>query len=190
MAAEAAREFGVARSKIRHGLFLALGLLVFGVWILTLGGESIPDRNWIGLLALGLGLGLGFYAWRAGRRAGVQLRIDESGIWFKDWGVTVPWRDVADAYQTGHRLQPFVALRLEHPERFIGALSAPEARKLQGDRLWKAPELRIPNGAVDAPQRELLDLLRAGLKVYASRGEEPQSTAMRRGWDRARNIGG
>ena len=169
MAAETARQFGVARSKIRHGLILALGLLAFGVWILFFGGDSIPDRNWIGLLALGLGSGLGFHAWRIALRAGVQLRIDERGIWFKGWGVTVPWREVADVYQTGHRLQPFVALRLEHPERFIGALSAPEARKLQGDRLWKAPELRIPNGAVDAPQRELLDLLRAGLKVYASK---------------------
>lgn len=190
MAAEAAREFGVARSKTRHGLILTFGLVAFGGWILLFGGESIPDRNWIGLLALGLGLGLGSHAWWTARRAGVQLRIDDNGIWFKDWGVTVPWREVADVYQTGHRLQPFVTLCLEHPERFVGSLSEPEARKLRGNRLWKAPELKIPNGAIDASQRELLDPLRAGLKVYAARGEEPQPTAMRLGRGQARNVGG
>lgn len=171
MAADAAKEFGVARSKARHGLILTLGLLAFGGWILFVGGESIPDRNWIGLLALGLGLGLGFHAWRTARRAGIQLRIDDTGIWFKDWDATVPWREVADVYQTGHRLQPFVTLYLKHPERFLGSLAEPEARKLRANRLWKSPELKIPNGAVDVSQPELLDLLRAGLEVYAARGE-------------------
>lgn len=190
MAAGATREFGVARSKARHGLILALGLLAFGGWILLLGDESIPDRNWIGLLALGLGSGFGFHAWWTAKRAGVRLRIDDRGIWFKDWGVTVPWREVADVYQTGHRLQPFVTLCLEHPKRFIGSLPEPAARKLQGVRLWKAPELKIPNGAVEASQRELLDLLRADLKAYAAKGEEPRSTAIRPECDQTRNIGG
>jgi hypothetical protein len=164
MAAQAAREFGVGKSKARHGLVLALCLLALGCWVLFLADDSIPDRQWIGLVAAALGLGIGFHALRAFRTTAVQLRIDERGVWFKDWDVTVPWRDVSGVYQTGHRLQPFVTLRLAHPEAFVQSLPGPAARKLRHSRLWKEAELKIPQGAVEASQRELLDLLRAGLK--------------------------
>jgi hypothetical protein len=164
MAAPVAREFGGAKSRARHGLILALCLLALGCWVLFLADDSIPDRQWIGLVAVALGLGFGFHASRVLRTTAVHLRIDERGVWFKDWDVTVPWRDVSGVYQTGNRLQPFITLRLAHPESFLKSLSGSAARKLRHGRLWKDPELRIPRGAVDASQRELLDLLRAGLK--------------------------
>ena len=84
MAAGTARELGVGRSKARHGLILALALLALGGWVLLLGGESIPDRIWIGLVALGLGSGVGLHAWRTARGTGVQMRLDDHGIWLKD----------------------------------------------------------------------------------------------------------
>lgn len=171
MAAGTVMEFGAATSRARHGLIVALALLVLGAWVLLLGGQSIPDRFWVGLLALGLGGVVGLHTWWTARRAGVRLRLDDRGVWLKDWGVTVPWDEIADVYQTGHRLQPFVSICIDDPARFIASLSEQNARKLQGERLWKAPELRIPNGAVDLSQQELLDLLHSALKRQPERHE-------------------
>lgn len=160
------REFGIAKSRARHGLFIGFGLAALGSWTLVFAGESVPDRHWLGPLTIALGLGMAIYAWRLGAAASVQLRMDARGVWFKDWGVTLPWHALGDVYQTGSRLQPFVTLRIADPETFVASLSEAEARALRGNRLWKRPELRIPNGVVDASFREIIEALLAARRMY------------------------
>jgi hypothetical protein len=159
-----AREFRASQSKTRHGLFIGAMLAVFGFWALFLAGESIPNRYWLGGLNLALGLGISLYAWVAGQSPGAALRIDDGGVWFRDWGLAVPWPAIDDVYQTGTRLQPFVTIRITDPERFVASLAENEARKLKGNRLWKSPELRIPFGVVEAPYQEILEAIKAGLR--------------------------
>ena len=36
------------------------------------------------------------HAWWSGRTAGVQLRLGPEGVWFGQWGVTVPWSEIAE----------------------------------------------------------------------------------------------
>ena len=86
-----ASEFGVARSKVRHGLVVGGLLAAVGLAILLFGGQAVPDSGLTGALCLALALGAGLYAWRAGRAQDAQLRIDARGIWLRDWGVTLPW---------------------------------------------------------------------------------------------------
>ena len=164
-------EFQVAAAKTRHGLILGSLLLAMGLGILAFGRGAVESHHATGGLALLLGLAVIAYTLWTGRRAGPQLRIDEAGVWFRDWGLTLPWAQIADAYQTGTRLQPFVTLRLHDPEAFLAGLEAKDAKALHGNRLWKAPELRIPNAAVEASQREVLDAILAGLKTRGASNE-------------------
>ncbi len=159
------REFGVAKSKVRHGLIIGIGLAALGSYTLLFPGERVSDRVWMGPLTIALGLGIALYAWRLGA-AGVQLRIDARGVWFKDWELTLPWQALSDIYQTGTRLQPFVTLRIADPESFAASLSEAEARALRGNRLWKPPDLRIPNGAVGATIPEISEALLAARRIY------------------------
>jgi hypothetical protein len=156
-----AREFRASQSKTRHGLFIGAMLAVFGFWALFL---AIPNRYWLGGLNLALGLGISLYAWVAGQSPGAALRIDDEGVWFRDWGLAVPWRAIDDVYQTGTRLQPFITLRVSDPKRFVASLAEKEASQLRGNRLWKPPELRIPFGVVEAPYQEILEAIKAGLR--------------------------
>lgn len=159
-------EYGIGNSKLRHGMILGGGLIVFGLWILLLAGDSIPDRQLTAMAALTLGAGIALYAWKTGSGAGAVLRIDASGVWFRDWDMTVPWPEIGEIRHTGHRLQPFVSLRIRNPDGFLGSLPPGAPRHLKSGRLWKSPYIRIPNGSVDAPQPELLAVLRAALKEY------------------------
>ena len=163
MSSGAAHEFRASRSKTRHGLFIGAMLAVLGFWVIFLAGESVPNRYWLGGLNLTLGLAIALYAWVAGRNPGAILRIDDRGVWFRDWGLGVPWRSIDDVYQTGTRLQPFITLRVADPERFVASLAENEARQLQGNRLWKTPEFRIPFGVVEASYQEILDAIKAGI---------------------------
>ena len=74
---------------------------------------------------------------------------------------------VEAAYQTGSRLQPFVTLRVRDPDGFIASLGPAEAARLRGNRLWKRPELRIPNGAAEATQPEILAAIRTAMEARA-----------------------
>lgn len=160
------REYQIGKSKLRHGLILGGGLCVVGLWVLLLAGDSIPDRQLTGVAAIALGAGVGFYAWWTSRGANAVLRIDASGVWFKDWGITVPWPEISQILHTGHKLQPFVSIQISEPDRFLSSLPPGVTRKLNSGRLWKSPCFRIPNGTVDAPQPELLAALRAAWKEY------------------------
>lgn len=164
MTEDPAQEFQIGQSKARHGLVIAaIGILV-GLGTLLFVGESIADSEWIGALVMALGIGVGVHAWRTGRTPGAHLRIDAAGVYFREWGVTVPWREIADVYQSGSRLQPFVTLRVGDPERLLAGLPQEEARKLKRNRLWKAPELRIPYSAVDASRGEILAAIQNGMR--------------------------
>ena len=162
-----ALEVGVAKSKSQHGLVIAAMLLVCGVVSAFLTDESVPGRAWIGALLFALGLGVGAYAWRRGRDRTPHLRIDEAGVWFREWGVMVPWREIERVQGTGSRLHPYIALRLRDPGGFLAGLAPEEVRRLRGNPLWKAPEIRIPNGAVAMPYEELLAALRGALEAHA-----------------------
>lgn len=156
-------ESRVARTKVQHGLALAGLLTAVGLAAIFLLQDPRGDGLWVGLVLLALGLGVGLHAAWRGRDPSAALRIDEAGVWFRDWGCQVPWGQIEDAYMAGSRLQSFVALKTGDPESFLASLAQPEARKLRGNRLWKAPELRIPSGAVEASQQEILAAIRGRL---------------------------
>ena len=160
-------EVGVGKSKAQHGLLLALVFTVSGLGVAFLAAESVPNRDWAGTLLVALGLGFGVHAWRRARDRSPHLRIDEDGIWFREWGVTVPWREVGQVYPAGSRMQAFVAIRIADPERFVAGLSPGAARRLRGHRLWKSPELRIPNGATALSHHDLLAALQAAAAEHA-----------------------
>lgn len=161
------REFQVGRSKTRHGLVVAaLGILV-GVGALLFTDESAAGGQWVAALLIVLGIGVGVHAWRSARPSAAHLRIDAAGVTFREWGATVPWREIADVYQSGSRVQPFITLRVGDPDRFLAALPPEEARALRRNRLWKPPELRIPYNAVEASRDEVLAAIQSGLESEA-----------------------
>lgn len=170
MSSGAGQEFRASRSKARHGAFVGSLLVVLGLWVIFLAGDTVPNRNWLGALNLVLGLAIAFFAWTASRKRGVSLRLDDRGIWFQDWGLTVPWRVIHEAYPTGTRLQPFIAVQIKDAKSFVASLPEQEARALRGNRLWKPPELKIPFGAVEASHQVILDAITAEM-----RGREVQS---------------
>lgn len=161
-----AREFAASSSKTRHGYVIGAVAVASGLVVLFVGGEQNSERYWLGPLVLALGAAVAWHAWRSGGPAGANLRIDRDGVSFREWGVRLPWSQLADVYQTGSRLQPFITLELRDPEAFIASLSPDEARALSGNRLWKTPELRIPYNSLEASRDEVLDALRAAMAHY------------------------
>lgn len=157
------REFQIGQSKARHGLLIAGLSILVGLGTLAFGDKSVADSPWIGALLVVLGLAIGLHAWRTGRTPGAHLRLDAAGIYFREWDTTIPWREIADVYQSGSRLQPFITLRIGDPERLLANLPEAEARGLTRNRLWKKPELRIPYSAVEASRDEILAAIREGL---------------------------
>lgn len=156
------REFQTAAGKTLHGFILSGLLAVVGLGILGFGDGAIDDHILTGIFALAMSAAAAGHTWWTNRDPTPPLRIDDNGVWFREWGQTVPWADIADAYQGGTRLQPFVILRIRDPKRFIAGLDPAGTRALRGNRLWKAPELRIPVSAVAANPREVLDAVLAG----------------------------
>ena len=157
-------EFQIGQSKTRHGLVIAGLSILVGLGTLAFAGKSVADSHWIAALLVGLGLAIGVHAWRTGRTPGAHLRMDAAGVYFREWGTTIPWREISDVYQSGSRLQPFITLRIGDPERLLANLPEDEARGLKRNRLWKRPELRIPYSAVEASRDEILAAIRDGLR--------------------------
>jgi hypothetical protein len=158
------QEFQIGQSKARHGLVIAAISILVGAGTLLFAEESVADSHWIGAVLIVLGIGIGVHARRTGLTPGAYLRIDAAGVYFREWGMTVPWREIADVYQSGSRLQPFVTLRIGDPERLLAGLPQEEARKLKRNHLWKPPELRIPYSAVEASRDEILAAIENGLR--------------------------
>jgi len=156
-------EFQAAAATTRNGWIVSGLLAVTGLGTLAFGRGSVDDPLATGSLALALAVAMmGYTRWMARQRT-PPLRIDDGGIWFKDWRARVPWGQVADAYQSGARLRPFVTLRLRDPEAFLADLGPREAKALRRNRLWKPPELNIPSAVVEGSQREILDAVRTAL---------------------------
>ena len=156
-------EFGIGQSKAKHGLVIAAVGILVGTGSILFAEEGGADRYWMGGLLVVMGIGIGVHAWRTGRLPGAHLRIDTDGVFFREWGTTVPWSEIADVYQSGSRLQPFITLRIGDPERLLAGLPEDEARRLKRNRLWKKPELRIPYSAVEASREEILAAIQSGM---------------------------
>lgn len=174
MAEPKTREFQIGKSKSQHGFVVGGFCGIVGLVMLLFVGQEVAQRYWIGALMLALGLSISLHAWRTGRTRGGYLRLDADGVSFREWGATVPWGEIADVYQSGSRLQPFITLRVRDAERFLAGLPQDEARRLGRNRLWKAPELRIPYSAVDAPRDEILSAIETGIEESSSRLQEGQ----------------
>lgn len=157
-------EFQIGQSKARHGLLIAALSIAVGLGTLAFADQSVEDSQWIAGLLVALGVAIGVHAWRTGRTPGAHLRMDPAGVYFREWGTTVPWDEIEDVYQSGSRVQPFVTLRIGDPERLFAGLPEDEARGLKRNRLWKTPELRIPYSAVEASRDEILAAIRDGMR--------------------------
>lgn len=154
-----AREFAAAPQRRHNGFIIAALLALLGLWLLVLAPAGIPDRQLIGGVALALAAGMIVYTLRS-QPEGARLRIDSDGVWFDEWGLTVPWSLVLEIGTTGSRIQAYISLRLIDAEGFVATLPESERDKLKGNRLFKVPEFRIPNAALDAPMDEVLASLR------------------------------
>lgn len=158
------REFAASKGKLRHGLLVAALFAVLGLWLLILPVAAIPDSELIGGVNLGIAVLIAGYSWQTSQAAGLSLRIDERGVWYKEWGFTLPWRAVADIYGKGSRLNPQIALQLKDGAAFLSTLPGEQARKLKAGPYYKEPQLLLPNACADAHFSELLSVLQAGLE--------------------------
>ncbi|MEX0923033.1 MAG: hypothetical protein WD489_09245 [Rhodovibrionaceae bacterium] len=157
------REFAASKTKLRHGLLIAALVAALGFWVLFFAGALIPDHRLVGGVNLALALIVAGYAWQSSQASGLSLKLDEDGIWYKEWGFTLPWREVADIYAKGSRLNPLIALQLKDSSGFLDSLPAERVRKLKAGPYYKQPQLLLPNACADASFAELLSVLQAGL---------------------------
>ncbi len=156
------RQFHVSRTKVQHGVLLAAVLAVIGLAALVAGRGAIPDAGLIAAVNLVVAAGILLNAVRNARDRRPRLVLDPEGIWFRDWNIAkVPWNEVLEVYPGGARIQSYVCLRLRDPQRFLTWLAEPERGKLRSNRLYREPELRIPNGALDASLDEILAAVEA-----------------------------
>lgn len=164
------REFRGSRTRVQHGFLLSAVLALIGLVSLFFAGPSVPDAELAGAVALVLSVGVLIGIMRSARDRSPRMVLDGDGIWFRDWEIgTVSWAAIGGVYTGGSRLQTFITLRLRDPEGFVAALPDSERARLKRNRLYRAPELRIPPGALDAPMEDILNVLRSGLG--AARGQ-------------------
>ncbi len=158
------REFHASRSRVQHGILLSVMLALVGLWALLFAGPSVPDAALVGGVALAMSAVMLFVVLRNARDTSLRMVLDDDGIWFRDWKIgPVPWAAIDDTYTSGSRLQAFVVLPLRDPDGFLAALPTAERKALRANRLYRAPELRIPHGALDAPLAEVLTAIMAHL---------------------------
>jgi hypothetical protein len=151
------RAFPGSRARAQHGLLLGAVLASIGIGVLLFGAGSVPDSGLIGAINLAIAAGLVVFALRTARDRTPHLILDRRGIWYRDWGIgPVPRSQIADVYASGARVQAFVTIELCDAEKFLARLPRDQARRLKANRLARLPELRIPNGALDAPFHEIV----------------------------------
>lgn len=161
------KEFGLARSKIQHGLLLGAVLAVIGFAVLIFGPGAVPDAVLIGIVNLAIATGILVYNLRAASDTTPRLIVDRRGIWFREWGLDpIPWSEIADVGTTGARVQAYVVVTLRDPERLLQRLPEDSRRKLKSNRLVRLPELRIPHGAVEATLDEIVAAIEAGRRAH------------------------
>jgi hypothetical protein len=77
-------------------------------------------------------------------KAAPTVRVSEEGVWYAQWGLTVPWAAVEDCYISGSRLRPLLILKLRAPDAFLARLGDEERQALVRSSFVRLPELRIP----------------------------------------------
>jgi hypothetical protein len=160
----ARREFQTSRTKFQHGILLTVMLALVGLWALLFAGSSVRDAEWVGAIALAMSAVMLFVALRNARDTSARMVLEGDGIWFRDWQIgLVPWAAFDDVYTSGTRVQAFASLHLRDPDGFLADLPEAERKALRGNRLMKAPELRIPHGVLDATLDEIVTAVKAHL---------------------------
>ncbi len=164
------REFHVSPTKVQQGYLLAAVVAAIGVAVMLLTDASVANGKLIGLLLLVFGAGVFYTVRRSALDPRPRLVIDGRGIWYRDWGLdTVPWSQVADAHPSGSRFHTAVALELRQPEALLAGLSEKQRAKLRSNRLVRLPRLLLPEGALNAPLAEILELIEARLAEVRGR---------------------
>ena len=154
------REFHLARAKLQHGFLLGGVLATIGLGVLLFAGPALADGWLIGGINLALGIGIALFNLFRARDRRPRLVIDESGIWFHEWGpFTVPHDAIAEVDERGSRMQSYLALRLHDAEGFRASLPAETRDRLKPGRLVRLPELLIPHAAVEASFEEIRETL-------------------------------
>lgn len=163
------KEFQNSRARVKHGILLGAVLALVGLGSLIFGGSTVRDAELVGAVALLMSAGVLVMVARGARDRRPRMVLDPDGIWFRDWKIDrVPWTAIDSAYASGGRVRALATLRLRDPEDFLRGLPESERNALKSNPLFRSPELRIPNGAVDAPLNELLAAIRAGLQGPAA----------------------
>lgn len=164
------REYAASTAKLKHGLIIAGLLAALGLWLLFLAGESIPDGELVGGINLAVAALIAGYSWYASRSPATALTVGAEGVWYREWGVTVPWREIADVFATGARLNPHIALQLENSAAFLGGLPEETAKRLQAGRYFKNGSLLLPNHCAEVAFSELLLTLQEGKRQFGEEG--------------------
>lgn len=155
------RTFRGSSSRRTHGLVVAGLLAVVGVIALFSAGPGLPDGELIGALNLVLAGGVAVYVARTAWRPGIDLVLDDDGIWFRGWDLpTVPWRHVAEARMAGSRIRPLLYVELDDPEALFAAIDAAAGKRRAANSLVRETRLLIPNSALDAPLGEVVEAIR------------------------------
>jgi hypothetical protein len=158
------KEFRISRTKVQHGLLLGGVLAAIGLAVIGFGGTAIPDAGLIGGVNLVIAAGILVSVIRSARDPRPRLVLDRDGIRYRDWGIgVVAWPEIADAAIGGPRLLSFLGVRLADPDGFAARLPAEARPKLRSSRFYRAPLLKIPNGALDAPLEDILAAIEAGI---------------------------
>lgn len=164
------REYAASTAKLKHGLVIAALLAVLGLWLLFFAGEAVPDSGLVGGINLIAALLIAGYSWYSSRSPATALTVGEDGVWYREWGVTVPWREVADVFTTGARLNPHIALQLENSAAFLGSLPGETAKRLKTSRYFKNGLLLLPNHCAEVAFPELLLTLQEGKRQFGEEG--------------------
>ncbi len=136
-------------------------LAVVGVIALFSAGPGLPDGELIGAINLVLAGGVAAYVVRTAWRPGIDLVLDDGGIWFRGWDLPpVPWRHVAEARIAGSRIRPLLYVELDDPEALFAAIDAAAGKRRTANPLVRAARLLIPNSALDAPLVEVAEAIR------------------------------
>ncbi|MEM7225563.1 MAG: hypothetical protein AAF495_21475 [Pseudomonadota bacterium] len=153
---------GRSRSRLAQGFVLGGALLVASLIVVLLAGTEDRGTLWaVGLLVV-FGLVVLVQALRAALDPAPWLVIDRQGVWYKEWGLPpVPWAEIEKHYQTGSRLQAYLALALRDQESYFAALAQDRGTKVRFGRLIRPKLLLIPANTLDASFRQIQDAMSA-----------------------------
>ena len=155
------RAFRGSSARRVHGLLIAGLLAVVGVIALFSAGPGLPDGELIGALNLVLAGGVAVYVVRTAWHPGIDLVLDDDGIWFRGWDLPpVPWRHVAQARIAGSRIRTLLYVELDDPEALFAAIDAAAGKRRTANALVRTTRLLIPNSALDTPLAEVAEAIR------------------------------